>query len=273
MKANTIVRILSFLSAIIVSAFFIALIWNIFSKGFSDFSLSFILDNPTKGGREGGVFPILMSTALIVTVCIAISTSMGLGSAIFLSEFTKHFPKLGNIIRRCLEILAGVPSIVFGLFGSAFFCIYLEMGFSILAGGLTLACMILPLTIRAAEEGLRQVPDSYRINSLALGISKRATVFRILIPAAMPSLVVALVLGIGRALSETAALLFTSGYVLRTPESLLDSGRSLSVHIYDLSMNVPGGESKAYASALTLIIVLFFINTLSSGLTKRWLRN
>jgi phosphate transport system permease protein len=144
------------------------------------------------------------------------------------------------------------------------------MGFSILSGGLTLACMILPIFVRAADEGLRSVPEEQRLGSAALGLTSVATLWHVLIPAALPSLLVGLVLSVGRALAETAALLFTSGYVDRMPTSLWDSGRALSVHIYDLSMNVPGGEARAHGSALLLILMLVTINLLATWLAGYW---
>jgi len=168
-------------------------------------------------------------------------------------------------------VLAGVPSIIFGLFGNAFFCVYLKMGFSILSGGLTLACMVLPILIRSTEEGFRSVPAEYRFGATALGMSRTSTLVHLLLPAAMPGLVVGLVLGVGRAIAETAALIFTSGYVDRMPGSLMDSGRSLSIHIFDLSMNVAGGDSNAYASALVLIGIFILINAVASLIAERWL--
>ena len=166
---------------------------------------------------------------------------------------------------------SGVPSIVFGLFGNAFFCKTLGLGFSILSGGLTLACMVLPILIRSTEEGFRAVPTGYRLSAAALGLSRTTTLFHLLLPAAVPGLLVGLVLGMGRAIAETAALIFTSGYVDRMPESLLDSGRALSIHIFDLSMNVSGGDANAYASALVLIVLLLAINGTASWLAEHWL--
>ena len=168
-------------------------------------------------------------------------------------------------MRASLDVLAGMPSIVFGLFGNALFCKILGLGFSILSGGLTLACMVLPLLIRATEEGLRvgaaRVPPR---RGRARPLATWTTLTHILLPGRVPGLMVGIVLGIGRALAETAALIFTSGYVDRMPESLFDSGRALSVHIYDLAMNVPGGERNAYAAALVLIVLLLVINLLAS---------
>src|SRR5262249_28440377 len=141
-----------------------------------------------------------------------------------------------RLVRRSLDVLSGVPSIVFGLFGNALFCKILGLGFSILSGGLTLACMVLPILIRCTEEGFRSVPPEYRLGAAGPRPARTATLWRLLLPAALPGLIVGLVLGLARAIAETAALIFTSGYVDRMPSSLLDSGRSLSIHIYDLSM-------------------------------------
>lgn len=164
-----------------------------------------------------------------------------------------------------LDILAGVPSIVFGLFGNAFFCVTLGLGFSILSGGLTLACMALPLLARATEVSLRSLPAETRQAAAALGLSQGRTILRLLLPAAAPGIAAGLALAMGRALAETAALIFTSGYVDRMPESLHDSGRALSVHIYDLALNVSGGEASAAASALVLVALLVLLN----GLARR----
>lgn len=209
---------------------------------------------------------------MILAVCLAASFPISIGTAVLLAEFSSGHNLFARMIRRSLDILAGVPSIVFGLFGSAFFCKTLGLGFSILSGGLTLACMVLPVLIRSMEEGLRAVPSSYRLSAAALGLSRTATLVHLLLPAAVPGLLVGLVLGIGRAIAETAALVFTSGYVDRMPESLLDSGRALSIHIFDLSMNVSGGDANAYASALVLVVLLLVINVTAACLATYGLR-
>ena len=141
-----------------------------------------------------------------------------------------------------------------------------------MSGGLTLACMVLPILIRSTQEGLRSVPEDYRRSAAALGLSRPSVLWTLLLPAAMPAIVVGILLGLGRAIAETAALIFTSGYVDRMPTSLLDSGRSLSVHIYDLAMNISGGEPKAYATALVLVISLVTINVVVSWLGA-WFRH
>ncbi|PIR15248.1 MAG: phosphate ABC transporter, permease protein PstA [Elusimicrobia bacterium CG11_big_fil_rev_8_21_14_0_20_64_6] len=233
---------------------------DIISHGTGALSWSFLSQSPSDAGRAGGIAPILVSTAAILAVCLAACVPLGLGTAILLSEYAPADERLGRAVRRSLDVLAGTPSILFGLFGNAFFCKTLGLGFSILSGGLTLACMALPILIRTVEEGLRAVPAEQRLSAAALGLSRAGTLVHVLLPAAAPSLAAGLILGIGRALAETAALVFTSGYVDRFPASPFDSGRALSVHVYELAMNVPGGDANAYGSALVLVLLLLALN-------------
>ena len=213
-----------------------------------------------------------MSTGLVLLVCVAAALPVGLGTAVLLTETgaTRGDARLARAVRRSLDVLAGVPSIVFGLFGSVLFCELMGLGFSILAGGLTLACMVLPLFIRAAEDALRAVPRAWRRGGAAVGLSRAATLTRVTLPAAVPGLAVAFVLGVGRALAETAALLFTAGTVTRTPEGVLDSGRTLSVHVYELAMFTPGGEPAAYRAAVVLLGLLVAINVATAGVGRRY---
>ena len=262
---------LVWLVALLVTGSLLWIVGDLARHGAPELSWSFLTDSPRDAGRAGGILPVVVSTLMILGICLAVCLPMGVGTAIFLAEFTRTGGLLAHFVRRSLDVLAGVPSIVFGLFGNAFFSIYLGMGFSILSGGLTLACMVLPILIRSTEEGFRSVPDEYRKAAAALGLSQPATLWQILLPVATPGLVVGLILGVGRALAETAALLFTSGYVARMPSSVLDSGRTLSIHIYDLAMNVPGGESNAYTTALVLITLLLMINVLTFWIADRWL--
>jgi phosphate transport system permease protein len=257
--------------AIGITATFGWVVADLLRGGIGRIGWEFLVAGPTDAGRSGGVGPMLVSTALIVGVCATVAVPVGLGTAILLAEYTPRTGRFGRWVRRSLDVLAGVPSIVFGLFGSVLFCKVLGLGFSILAGGLTLACMALPIVVRATEQGFAAVPDEVRIGAAALGLSRSGTLFQLVLPAASPGLVVGLVLGIGRATAETAALIFTSGYVDRMPGSLLDSGRALSVHILDLSMNVPGGTNSAYASALVLLGLLLVIDATASWLAERWL--
>jgi len=258
-------------AAALVTATFCWLLGDILWHGLPHVSWTVLPASTPNAGRDGGIGPILVSTALILAVCLGVSLPIGLGTAVLLAEFTPNHSLFGWLTRRSLDVLAGVPSIVFGLFGNALFCQTLGLGFSILSGGLTLACMVLPILIRSTEEGFRAVPTEYRLSAAALGFSRTTTLRHLLLPAAMPGLLVGLVLGVGRATAETAALIFTSGYVDRMPESLLDSGRALSLHIFDLSMNVSGGDAHAYASALVLVVLLLAINSTASWLSEHWL--
>lgn len=259
--------------AALVSGVFLWILFDIVLRGLPVVSWSFLVESPRNAGREGGLGPIIVSTMLVLAVAVVAAVPLGVGTAVLLAEVTQTESRLSRLVRRSLDVLAGVPSIVFGLFGNAFFCITLGLGFSILSGGLTLACMVLPILIRASEEGIRSVPIEYRQGAAALGMSRTATLMRLVLPTAVPGIVVGLVLGIGRALAETAALIFTSGYVDRMPGSLFDSGRVLSVHIFDLSMNVAGGDRSAYGAALILIIMLLVINALVSWMAGRWRRH
>jgi phosphate transport system permease protein len=243
---------------------------DIILTGISHLSWSFLVSDPSDAGRAGGIAPILVSTGLILTVALGVSLPLGLGIAIWLAEFMQQRQHLANKLRTILDVLAGIPSIVYGLFGNALFCIYLGLGFSILSGGLTLACMILPVFIRTCESGLQAVNPDWRRGGLALGMTKASTLWHVLLPAARPAIIAGHILGIGRATAETAALIFTSGYVDRMPESLTDSGRALSVHIYDLSMNVTGGDQAAYATALVLIVLIMGLTFLAQSLVDRW---
>src|SRR4028118_361766 len=257
--------------AALVTAVFLWILSDIIWHGAGQLSWEFLTAAPENAGRRGGIGPILVSTLLILGVCMAVSVPIGVGTAVLLAEFTSGGGAFGRLVRRSLDVLAGVPSIVFGLFGNALFCKTLGLGFSILSGGLTLACMVLPILIRSTEEGFRAVPAHYRLGAAALGFSRTTTLFQLLLPAAAPGLMVGLVLGVGRAIAETAALIFTSGYVDRMPESLLDSGRALSIHIFDLSMNVSWGDGNAYASALILLVLLLIINGLAAWIAQYFL--
>ena len=246
-------RALVYASPALIGMVGISLLGSVVLGGARFLSWHFLVAAPERAGRAGGIGPIIVSTALLLLVQAVVVFPLAIGIGIFLAEISSRGRRANGIIRWALDVQAGIPSIVFGLFGNALFCEILGMGFSILAGGLTLACMVLPLTARAAEEGLRAVDPAQKLAAAALGFSPRAVVFRVLLPAAAPAVAVGMILGTTRALAETAALVFTSGYVARMPGSLLDSGRSLSLHILDLSMNVGGADGMAQASALVLV--------------------
>lgn len=256
-------------AALVVLAFFAWLLSDLVINGLGRVSWAFLTQEPRSFGREGGISTILISTLLILAVCLSVSVPLGIATALLLAEFTGGQSRVGGLVRSSLDVLAGVPSIVFGLFGNAFFCGTLGLGYSILSGGLTLACMVLPFLVRSVELGLRAVPEDYRLAGAALAMSRTRMIRSVLLPAATPGIAAGLMLGIGRAMAETAALMFTSGYVPRSPTSLLDSGRSLSLHIHDLAMNVSGGESSAHATALVLVGLLLMINLAASWMVER----
>lgn len=239
------------------------------ARGASEVSLRFLVEAPEKAGRAGGIGPILVSTALVMLVCMCVVVPIGLAAAVGLSEHVDARGRFGRTVRVGLDVLAGTPSIAFGMFGHAFFCIALGLRVSVLSGGLTLACMVLPLFVRLAEQALRSVPGDVRLALDALSISKWRAVVRVLVPAALPGIAAAAGLGLARALAETAALIFTSGYVTRIPESIFDPGRVLSVHVFDLAMNVAGGDANAYATALVLVAILLLFGSLPLFLRGR----
>jgi phosphate transport system permease protein len=250
----------------------LALLWivvDVLSQGTSLWSWSYLTHLPENAGRQGGISSILVATVAIVTLALVLTVPLGLASAIWLAEYASSRARM---LRFAIATLAGVPSIVFGLFGSALFSVYLGLGFSILSGALTLACMMLPLLISTCEAGLSALPHEWRRDALALGVTRWTLVTQVLLPAASPAITAGCMLALGRALAETAALVFTSGYVDRMPSSWWDSGRSLAVHVYDLSMNVAGGDHAAYAAASTLLVLVVLINLAATTLQHYWMQ-
>ena len=200
-------------------------------------------------------------------LALLLAVPLGLFTAVYLNEYAKRGNKLVNVIRITTETLSGIPSIVYGLFGMLFFVTRLHWGYSLLAGAMTLAIMILPLIMRTAEEALIAVPDSYREGSFGLGAGRLRTVFRIVLPAAGPGILSGVILGIGRIVGETAALIFTAGTMAQIP-GLFQSGRTLAIHMYVLS-----GEAlhmnEANATAVVLLLVVLLMNTLSALAAKK----
>jgi len=232
---------------------------------------SYLLSGLEQSGRAGGIGPVVLATALLIGGALLFAAPLGLGTAVLLAGTADRARRAGRV-RAVLDLLAATPSIVFGLFGAVFFGEFLGMGYSLLTGMLTLACMVLPLLVRVSEDALRAVPAEHRAAASALGCSRFGTLLHVLLPAAAPGLLLGFVLALGRAASETAALLFTAGYIARWPESLFDGGRTLSVHIYDLAMNVPGGEARAASAALVLLLMLGLITAGTHGLLQLWQR-
>ncbi len=249
---------------------FLWIIGDILIQSVPHFSWDYIWSAPSQAGRTGGIRPIIISTLYILIICLSLVIPISLLSGLFFSSQLVPLPHVFKPFYLTVDVLAGVPSVVFGLFGNTYFCNYLNLGYSILAGGLTLACMILPLTIKLIEASFRSIPRSYIESGEALGLSHGTIFIKIMIPAILPQCAGAIILSLGRAMAETAALLFTSGYVLRDPLSIFDSGRTLSIHIYDMSMNVTGANESAYKSALVLLTLIGLINLMAHIIVKKW---
>ncbi|MCX6170864.1 MAG: phosphate ABC transporter permease PstA [Ignavibacteriales bacterium] len=242
------------------------IIFFILEKGLPGISLNFLTSKPEDMGRSGGIFPTLIGTIILPLLAIIIATPLGIFTSVYLSEYTKE-NKATRIIRFGTDCLAGIPSIIFGLFGYIFFVVTLGFGWSILSGGLTLAVMILPTIIRTSEEAIRAVPKSYREVSFSLGATSWQTVKKVILPNALPGIVTGVMLSIGRAIGETAAVIFTAGSSLRIPSSIFDSTRTMAVHFYILAREGISAEN-AYATAATLIIAVLIVN-----LSAYWLMN
>ena len=213
------------------------------------------------------MMPAIITTVEMTLLALVIAVPLGLFTAIYLNEYAKRGNKLVNLIRITTETLSGIPSIVYGLFGMLFFVTQLHWGYSLIAGGMTLAIMILPLIMRTAEEALMAVPDTFREGSFGLGAGRLRTVFRIVLPSAMPGILSGIILAIGRIVGETAALIFTAGTMAQIP-GLFQSGRTLAIHMYVLS-----GEglhmNEAYATAVVLLVVVLLMNALSAFVAKK----
>ena len=222
----------------------------------------------TYSSENQSLLPALVNTFAITALALLVAVPLGVGGAVYLSEYARRESFLVKSVRLTAETLAGIPSIIYGLFGMMFFVITLKLGLSLLSGALTLSLMVLPLILRTTEEALLSVPDGYREGSYGLGAGKLRTVWRIVLPPAAPGILAGVVLAIGRIVGETAALLFTAGTVAKLPKGLLSSGRTLSVHMYVLS-----GEGlhigEAYATAAVLLVFVTLMNGLSSLISRR----
>jgi phosphate transport system permease protein len=234
----------------------------IIQKGIPAINWHFLTDIPRQGMRAGGIFPAIVGTAYLVTGSIIFALPIGLLAAIYLSEYSKD-----NILNRLIKLaivnLAGVPSVVYGLFGLALFVVFFKFGASILSGSLTLGIMILPIIITSSREALESVPQSFREVSLSLGASKWQTIRNIVLPNAIPGVLTGTILGLGRAAGETAPILFTVAafYLPQLPKSIFDQAMALPYHLYVISTQVPNVDEKIrYGTALVLLALVLFMN-------------
>ncbi|MCL2254430.1 MAG: phosphate ABC transporter permease PstA [Lachnospiraceae bacterium] len=256
-------------AAMSVMIVLVAIIVYILVKGLPVINFSFLTTNPYNMGRSGGIASTIVGTIYITVVAIIIAVPFGIGTAFYLAEYTQE-NIITRIIRFSAESLAGIPSIIYGLFGYIFFVMYMGMGWSILAGGLTLAFMILPTIIRTSEEAIRAVPHIYREVSFSLGGTKWQTIIKTVFPSAIQGIVNGIILSIGRCIAETAAVIFTAGSVLSMPGSLFDSTRTMAVHFYILASEGISMDN-AYGTAALLIIIIFLINVIVNALVNRFI--
>ena len=240
----------------------------VLSKGLPVISWDFLSLPPAEMGRSGGIFPMVVGSIILPLLAIAIAFPFGLGTAIYLTEYTTE-NRFTSTIRFGVDCLGGVPSIIFGLFGFIFFVTQLRLGWSLISGALTLAIMVLPTLIRTSEEAIKAVPYSYREVSISLGASKWGTVFKIVLPNALPGILTGVMLSIGRALGETAAVIFTAGICPSIPSSLFDSVRTMSVHFYILAREGIS-DKNAYGTATVLIIAVLLVNLVSYQIMYRF---
>jgi phosphate transport system permease protein len=234
----------------------------IIQKGLPAINWQFLSDIPRQGMRAGGIFPAIVGTLYLVIGAIIFALPIGLLAAIYLSEYAKD-NLLTRIIKLAIVNLAGVPSVVYGLFGLALFVVFLKFGASILAGSLTLGIMILPVIITTSREALESVPQSFREVSLSLGASKWQTIRHIVLPNAIPGILTGTILGLGRAAGETAPILFTVAafYLPQLPKSIFDQAMALPYHLYVISTQVPNVDEKIrYGTALVLLTMVLFVN-------------
>lgn len=268
-KSAIALRALVYLAALITVAVLVYLVTYILIKGVPFlkpelFAWTYTSDNVS-------MMPAIINTVLMTALSLLIAAPLGIFAAVYLVEYAKRGSKFVAAVRVTAETLAGIPSIVYGLFGLLFFVTRLQWGLSLLSGACTLAVMILPLILRTTEEALNSVPDMYREGSFGLGAGRLRTVFSIVLPAAVPGILAGVILGIGRIVGETAALIYTAGTVARIPENLLSSTRTLSVHMYSLAREGLHID-QTYATAVVLLIVVVGVNALSSMTAHRLIK-
>lgn len=257
---------LLWLSAIITVSVLVGILGFIFLKGYKHISLDFITKNYSASGN-GGVLPMIVATLYTVFVSIIIATPIGVLAAVYLTEYAKQ-GKIVKIIRFSTESLSGIPSIVYGLFGSIFFVVTLNLKYSLLSGSLTVAIIILPVIIRTTEEALKSVPPSYKEASLGLGATKFQTLYKVILPSAIPGILVGIILSIGRVIGESAAILLTAGTVAKMPKGIMSSARTLTVQAY-LTTQEAGNIEEAAAVGIVLIIVILALNILAKVISRK----
>lgn len=265
--SSVILRIVMYASAGFTAAALLFILGYILAKGIPNlaspglFAWKYTSDNVS-------LVPAAINTLMLVALALVMSIPFGIGSAIYLTEYAKKGNKFVSIIRVTTETLSGIPSIIYGLFCMLFFVTALKWQYSILAGAATVAIMVLPTIMRTTEEALLAVPDSFREASLALGAGKLRTIFKIVLPSAMPGILSGVILAIGRMVGETAALLYTSGAVASVAKGVMSPGRTLAIHMYTISSEA-FHTNQTFATAVVLLVIVFILNALASFVAKK----
>ncbi|MCF0226909.1 MAG: phosphate ABC transporter permease PstA, partial [Methanobrevibacter sp.] len=231
-------------------------------------NFEFLFSNPIDSGKSGGIFPMIISSIYVTVIAILIATPLGVGAAIYMAEYAQN-KTIVKFIRFGSETLASIPSIIFGLFGFAFFVVFLKLGWCILSGGLVLALMAIPTIFQVSEVTIASIPDSYKEGSYGLGATKWQTIYTVVIPAAIPGIVTGVILAITRAISEAAAVMYAVGAALSVPISIFDPGRPLPLHLYILATEGISLEN-AYGTAAVLVIIVLVITILTNYFVDRY---
>jgi phosphate transport system permease protein len=255
------------MATLIAVAVLVFIVVFVMRRGLPVLSLEFLFTRSRDMGRAGGILQPLVGTLVVSAVAIGVALPLGVGTAVYLTEYTRE-SRLTRLIRFGTDCLAGVPSIIFGLFGFIFFVSVLRWGWSVLSGGLTLAIMVLPTIIRTSEEAIRAVPHSYREVSISLGATRLEMVWTVVVPGALPGIVTGVMLSLGRAVGETAAVIYTAGSALNVPTSVFEPVRTMAVHFYVLAREGIS-EANAYGTATVLVIMILSINLVTYWLMNR----
>lgn len=271
-KQNIAFNVLRFMAVLVVAILFIILFFIIF-KGMKAISWDFLTTMPKDGMTKGGILPAIIGTLYLTLGSIILAFPLGVLSAIYMNEYARKGSKIVRFIRFMTNNLSGIPSIVFGIFGMSLFVNTLSFGDSILAGSLTLALLVLPIVITTTEEALKQIDDSFRHASYALGASKLKTIRKVVLPMALPNIITGLILSIGRVSGETAPILFTcAAYFLdHLPHSIMDQCMALPYHLYVISTSgtdIQSSQTMAYGTAFVLIMIVLILNLLANGLRR-----
>jgi len=267
-RSHKIMNSVLIFSGVLTISVLVIILAFILIEGLPAINLEFIFGSVKDQGRSGGILPIIVSSLYVTLISVLIAAPLGVGAAIYVVEYAEN-RKLVNIIRFGAETLASIPSIVFGLFGFAFFVMFLKMGWSVFSAGLVLAIMAIPTIFQVVEVSLRSVPSTYKEGSYGLGATKWQTICNVILPAAIPGIVTGIILAMTRAISEAAAVMYTGGSSVSMPISMFDPGRPLPLHLYILATEGISLQN-AFATAAVLVIIVMVITFLTNYFTQRY---